>query len=220
MLTVNQLIGFGFSKVPVTSLSFISSASTMASNAVTCPACIAGDLLIYIAHTYSLASGLFGGTPSGFTTISQTGNGAGPSASTGGSYKIADGTEGSITYGYTETSRNRQILVFRGDVPISSVTQLYGNSQDATGAPSSMTTTGVSVSPSLVVGSIFDSDTSSVPAFTTESPALGGYVTDSGSTAGVRTGYKIYNSSPADHTIAMADLGAYNGIFLGAISVS
>ena len=141
--------------------------------------------------------------PSGFTKI--TGDSTSSSRGTA-SYKLCVGTEtGSLT-GQNGLTQNAKILiVFRGSSPISTITIGSANAKVTTGDPVSQSVTASGqAAPLIVLGqACYDSGTA---AFSTASPAF-----DSTFGTGVQlVGYKIYNTSPANHSIDQSDGGSFN----------
>jgi len=112
------------------------------------------------------------------------------------------------------TGDRKVMLVFSGN--IRNITVSSVSSEINAGDPSSKTTlAGSGTAPLIVLGNVTDGDFSSTPTFSTESPAF-----DDEVGAALRVGYKIYNSSPADHTIDQTDLGSANWISIFYIEVN
>lgn len=136
------------------------------------------------------------------------------------SYKVltnADITAGSVT-GMTANDRVKRMLAFIPDASITTVTPGSWNQELTSGDPASQTVTASGQQTPLVVfGMIFDNN--AAPAFSTESPAFDatGTVTDG---CGIRVGYKVYNSSPSNHSVDMNDEGGGNALVSGYLRVA
>lgn len=122
------------------------------------------------------------------------------------SYKIADGTESGTTLtgvsGAALTAS--ELLVFRGNVPISGVTASTPNSQIVSANPSAQNVAASGgVPPLIVIGSYACRTTFSVDP-RTMSPSKDGEI--SASTQSYLA-WKIYNSSPADVSVDMDNEG-------------
>lgn len=205
----------------LTSLSLFGSASSSLST-ITMPASvIAGDVAVLLDFSSnSSASAPTNVVPSGWTQIG-SGNDYFIDDAVGArvtmSYKILAGTEGgtSIT-GMAGTYPKKVMFVFRGNRAVAAVTAGSFTSTISLTNPSSITvgTTTASLCPLVVMG--LGGCNNSTAAFTTESPAFDATV--SPADADAIAGYKIYNSSPAMHTIDIADLGAINGLVGAYIS--
>lgn len=174
-------------------------------NTIAMPGTIqAGDLAVLLDCAYSSGGNPTDARPSNFTDV------AGAAGSNGRyrvSRKVLLGSEGGATLsGMSGTLLEAKILlIFRpSNIPITNVDASTWNSQITTSNPSSQVVSAAGeVGPLIVFGLIFGS--SSVAAFSTASPAFDAQQTE-GSTQ-LRTGYKIYNSAPANHTIDANDLG-------------
>lgn len=132
--------------------------------------------------------------------------------------KIASGADASSTItANTATAGHHIILeVFRPDIAIASVSVVLGGAQITDSAPSGQTVAAASQSAPLVIAAAYASNSS----ITTRgfSPAKDGeYSSDSSSNW---LAYKIYNASPADESITMADYGNGNTLISAAFVVS
>lgn len=201
-------------------LTYVGSA-TSTSSSLTAPGGIAsGDFAVYMdmARDTGAPSAV---TPSGFTNVLNTSHFV---ATVGEndhrfmvSYKVLTGSETTIS-GMSGDGSNDQfkgMFVYRPNKAITAVTPLTGSSwgKEMTNSnPSSQakTLTGLTA-PVLYLGIAYNYNT--VGLFSTASPAFD----DSSLTAGsrIRFGRKLYNTSPANHTIDMDDLGNGNGLFSG-----
>lgn len=107
----------------------------------------------------------------------------------------------------TVDSRAVRTFYFRPSQALSSFTASTVNSQTTASNPSSQTVSASGGnSPLIVFG---HASTTGNAAFSTSSPAFDNTYTDSYTLSSI-TGYKIYNSSPEDHSIDMNDLGSGN----------
>jgi hypothetical protein len=195
----------------LTTLTFVASSTANntvggTSDALVAPAdIVAGDLLIFMDRSNSDNSP---NAPSGFTNINQLG------ASfqwTAVSYKLAVGTEASTQIlGLFEYYAHPQImLVFRGNVPIKTITVADVESERTNNNPSSKTVNASGGAPPLIVFGCYGSTQIVNPR--TMSPAKDGEVEnqpEGGSTtafANIAIAWKIYNTSPADVSVDMDD---------------
>jgi hypothetical protein len=182
------------------------SSSVSTTNAVSAPSGnTAGDLLVYIdsASSFQIPSGPIPGsvTPSGFTlaashTLASGANGYRQNIS----YKVATGSEGSITGMAGATTNHKIMLCFEG--PISTAAHATFNGQGSTANPTAQNVTASGGTPPLVVIGAYRANGAVDPR--TMSPAKDGEVTTTGLLYGA---YKIYNSSPADVSVDMDDEG-------------
>ncbi|TGS63018.1 hypothetical protein EN844_24615 [Mesorhizobium sp. M3A.F.Ca.ET.201.01.1.1] len=195
---LTPIIGGGLASVAPVSLF---SHTTSTASTIAWPASIqASD----VAVIYDYAAGFStptSVTPTGFTNFVNTT--VSPIRAMA-SFKILVGGEtGNIT-GMNGTVNNAKVLhIFRGAQAVVSVNSASVNQVCQTGDPVSQTVTSSGgAAPLVVIGGA--SKISGAPSFSTASPAFDG--TD---TAGSRliVGYKIYNSSPVDHTIDSAGDG-------------
>lgn len=201
---------------PLASLSFVTSATVNASSAqpdtITAPAGIlAGDLLVLVdiadigSGTVTLV------TPTGWSSAQSVGFGGGLAASAI-SYKIADGTESGTTItgiNVASNTHNMMLAVFRGNVPINIVSVHSAAGQVTAGTPTNQVcTAGSGVAP-LIVLSVYHSYTTGGAAITARgfSTTADGEITPNTKNY---LDYKIYNASPADTTISMADFSSDN----------
>ena len=204
-------------------ITFVASATSVDVATIVVPATAAiGDLAVLFDQATN-GSGLpTEVVPTGFTQWST-------SQTTGAlnrgviSYKVlVSGEPGSTITGMKGTAgspnTNKVMFVFRSDTSsITAVTPSTLNSQGTGSDPTLQTVSAASgAAPLIVLGQAWCSNTTS--AFSTESPAFDGTVTTS--LADLIAGYKIYNSSPADHSIDMADLGSNNTLRSGYLQVT
>ncbi len=185
-----------------TSITQVLSATSTATT-ITAPRGIQlGDLIVFLDFS-TAGTTPTSVIPTGFTAI-------GTSLTTGTdrqnvSYKLADGTEGgtSIT-GMAGTFRDKAMYVFRGNVAATGIVISSPiNEQVTTADPTAQVVLSGAGAVPLVVLAAYSSNTSSITArsFT---PAKDGEINSSNFNW---LAYKIYNSSPADVTVDMADFG-------------
>lgn len=204
MLNMTQLIGFGASAgaAPFTTLSFRSSATSTAST-LTAPGDIqAGDLLVWWDSGVAGFSAPASVVPTGFTEIQNVSVVSAAGARGILAYKIADGTEAGATLSGITSSPAKILAVFKGDGPISTATVQSTNGQATTGNPSAQSVAASGHTPPLVVIGAYGASATLDPR--TFSPAEDAEI--SANTFHYLK-YKIYNSSPADHSIDMDDEG-------------
>lgn len=175
--------------------------ATASAVTITVPTVQAGDLMVLLDYVRDGAAGLV--TPSGWTSIVGFG---GTNRKMNASYKIAAGTESgtSITGMNGDVEESKVLLTFRGNVAIASVTAGSVNSQDAGApAPTNQTVTASGQATPLVIIGAHGADTSdNLTGSTTFDATVG--INE------ITTGYKVSNSSPANHTVAATDGGSGN----------
>ena len=100
-----------------------------------------GDLLIIMEYGPDVTSSITGNVPSGFTICSQNSEHAAVDQRL--FYKVADGTEGGNNYyGQVGSNEDTHFFVFRGNVPLNSVSeQSAGSSHGQTGSNCSLSKT-------------------------------------------------------------------------------
>lgn len=190
----------------VTSLA-VQSSNTSSAQTITGPADIAaGDLLVlYDMAVDSPAPSAV--VPTDFTIVTNVSDSILRGII---SYKIADGSEASASLtGMNGATQNRKALyVFRGDVAINTVSPQSVNQPAPTGGdPTAQSVTAGSGAVPLVViagygsSGIIDPRTFSTTKDGEINPNTNMYLA-----------YKIYNSSPANTTIDMADEGVSNNL--------
>jgi hypothetical protein len=193
----------------LSSLSFVTSANVNAgvstSDTITAPAGIqAGDLIVLYDTRNAVITPA---APSGFSIAVSTSSGITAVIS----YKISAGTESGTTItGMTGTSvtYNMLLAVFRGNQLIKAVTVGSANQQNTAGAPTNQSCTASGgLPPLIIVASYHNDSTGTAISPRGFSPAADGEIT---SNTHNFLDYKIYNVSPADTTISMADFGTNN----------
>lgn len=174
--------------------------NTASAASITLPASInAGDFIILDQFTRNI--GLPASvTPSGFTNIYDFNDGNNKSML---DVKIAVGNEGgtSVT-GMDGINDYKTVTVVRGDKPIKSYTVNSQNTQSTSGNPTAQSCTAVNGPTPLIIMAHWASDGTVNPR--TASPAMDAELSPN---VNFYTGYKIYNSSPATHSIDMDDEG-------------
>jgi hypothetical protein len=176
------------------------------------------DLLIFTQ--FATSDIVTVGTPSGFTSIAHEENTAGLASGMRFSYKIAAGTETTITPTSTGSEIASYCYIFRPSRAITTVTANTWSSVITNVSPNTQTVdpSGLTA-PVIIFGRAGTADTETF-TFSTASPAFDATDTiDNGSAYSV-LGYKIYNTSPQTHTIDIGDPGLRNMLMSGAISVS
>jgi hypothetical protein len=196
----------------LTSLTFVASAVSNA-NTITIPAgAQAGDLAVLFDKPVGTVSG--SDPPTNWTSILGAGGTNGLAVSR---KLLVGGDPGASVTGITGSGNSNKVMfVFRPDAPITTVTASTWGQQITANNPTPQT---VSASgqptPLVVFGGA--GVTSGTAAFSTASPAFDSTVANAAGL--VIAGYKIYNSSPADHSIDMNDLGN-NALVSGYLRVA
>lgn len=207
---LSQIIHHGFFRAPQkpSSISFITSASaTSGSSTITIPASAqVGDLAILCDFTIS-ASSIGSATPSGWNVIIDDGGAAsGWYTRAHMVYRIIQtGDPGSSVSGLSaEYNEEKIMLVFRANSKINSVHFGSVNNERTGNNPSPQTVTTTGVETPLVVLGFYGCGSSGSISPRTFTPAADGEISSSGQGY---VKYKIYNSSPADHSVDMDDEG-------------
>lgn len=204
-------------------LSFVASANARSSQ-ITIPASgQEGDLAVLFDRATDDTPALAIPTdvvPAGWTDwVSSNASVLGANAALRGrmSYKILEAADpGASITGMNSDDESKVVLVFRPDIPITSVTASSANAQATAGNPASQTVTVAGlVTPLIVVGVASGSNAA---AFSTENPAFDATVTTSLTL--MSAGYKIYNSAPANHSIDMNDAGDANYLASGYLQIT
>lgn len=135
------------------------------------------------------------------------------------SYKVLGAAPGgtSIT-GMDAISDNKGMMVFRPNAPITTVTPGSWNAENTANNPAAQVVAASGqATPLVIVGVGYD--VAGLLAFSSASPAFDAEIQETGQDDMV-FGYKIYNSSPADHTIDQIDEGNANVLASGYLRVS
>lgn len=209
-----QMLGQGHQVVAASARTFtfigscVSNGSALNFGALSVGSVTAGDLLVYIDFAFDTVSPVPSAvTPSGFTNVVNDLIGAGVSFARGMvSVKNAAGGEGSIT-GLNDAGNNKVGLVFRPSTAFTTITAndiateiAVVNPASQSCDPSAETTAVILIGVACIDGG--------TAAFSTASPAFDATIATAD--ADLLAGYKIYNTSPAAHTIDMNDLGGNN----------
>ena len=203
--------GFIAAAAELTTLSFFAS-STSEIATITLPANIeAGDIIVLFdaGNEAGIPTSV---VPTGFTSIFDVGTEIGViDARRIASYKIAVGTEGGTNItGMNSGEMEKVALVFRGNIPVTSVNVADIATEATSGNPAAqvINASGGAV-PLVLVGCV--NSLTNLGASDSFSPAADAVVSTGADT---NVYYKVYNSSPADHTLDMGDPGTGN--FLGS----
>jgi hypothetical protein len=194
----------GQGQAPLATLAPVASGtSTAANGAITASAPIqAGDLLVVAG---SCSGSTSASLPPGFTTVLAVIDTA--TSKDGIGFKVADGSEGTTVTGFsaigTTPGATNLLLVFRGNVPVGSVSANSPVTSGVTAAnPAAQVVPAAAATPPLIVFAAYASSGAVDPRSMT--PAKDGEIN-----VGTNTylAYKIYNSSPANVTVDMDDEG-------------
>lgn len=183
----------------LSSITQVLSATSLAST-ITFPSGIqAGDLIVLQDWARNISGVPSTVTPTGFTIVNDS-----TTSTVRGilSYKKATGSESGSLTGMSGTfGRGKAMAVFRGDVAAATVTSADPDGEATSGNPAAQTVTSGSGTPPLVAIGGY----SAMAAITarTFSPAKDGEAGTSDDR--VYLAWKIYNSSPADVSVDMAD---------------
>ena len=193
----------------LTAVSFFASATAAdGSTNIVAPANIqAGDLIVLLDR---VSTGSVPATvvPSGFTSIRNDNDGTAVRMIC--SYKIAVGTEGGTSIACMPPGifeDGKALAVFRGNVPINSVTIGSSSGQITNNDPTAQNVVVAAVAPPLIVFGAFVSNTTVDPRSFT--PAKDAEINPD---TLLYLAWKIYNTAPADTAIDMADEGNGNGL--------
>lgn len=136
------------------------------------------------------------------------------------SYKILNGTEAgnAITGMNGDSSNSKVMFVFSGG--ITSVTPSTFNVEQTGGDPAEqIVLAGAGTVPLIVIAAAASNATGS--DFTTETPAFDATLTDADLPDDrLIVGYSVYQSSPQNHTVDVADIAARNYLTSGYIEVA
>lgn len=210
MFHVSQLSGFGVSAgATARTLTFIDSAVSSGAS-ITIPAAALQNDIAFLADASQ--SGTDNVLPSGFTSLANATSEGDLRLRT--SYRVLGSSPGgtSVTGMSGAFSDNKVMLIFRPSVVASSTAVPTWGSEATQNNPASQSVLAAGqVAPLVVIGVSATSGGS--PAFSVETPAFTAKVTQ----GLVQVGYTIYNDTPLDHTIDMADLGNRNVFQTGYI---
>ena len=205
-----------FSSAPLT-LTYVNS-DIIASATLTLPSgWAAGDLAILMEYLGSSGAVTLG-SPSGWTDIDSVttlSSYAGRFA-----YRVLQSGDTNIVTGSTSDEKATALFVYRPSRAIAAVTASSKNKELTAGNPASQSVAASGLSTPALVLALAGANGGGLWNFSTASPAFD--ITpgvDPGNTY-MRTGIKLYNSAPSDHTIDMADQGAGNALMSCALSIT
>jgi hypothetical protein len=220
MLIIPPPFFFGGAAAPTT-LTFVGSTTSSSASISLHGSAVAGDLAVLIDAAWGNTA------PAEVNPWSQSFIVSGGSGSSFSKAIInhrvltaGDITAGSAT-GMNDDRDVKILLIFTPDNPITTVTPASWDGEITAVNPSITDPTASSGAvPLVVIGMGVDGDTATAPAWVNEIPTFDATITATGSSIGMSVGYKIYNSSPADHNIDIGDVGAVNMLAGGYLSVS
>lgn len=219
MLIVNNLNGFGAGgEEPISALSYRTYTANMASETITIPSSSAvGDFAVLFDLGEGGPPSLV--TPSGWTNAMDYSSGGFRLAV---HYKVLVSGDPnlSITGMVGSIRTTKMMLVFDATGNIASVSTPTFSREITAGNPSSQTISASGQSPIVLA---MAGTYAATPAFTTASPSFDGSQSiPADSSWGVVMGYKIYGvgSSPASHTVDVADTGNSNGLWSGYFKIA
>jgi hypothetical protein len=209
MFKLTHQHGFNKQRVrPLTSVSYVANApgANITSVDLTGLTLRAGDLLVLLWHAENGDSFVL---PSGFTLIGSIDDAAEMSAA----YKISDGTETAVAVPFNSDFNTAQVMQFRGDVPILSVTVAGYQSVVTSGNPASQTIlSGSGVAPVLVIAD-FMPPVPTTPADAALSPTTGASSTGSAAADNFEFAmFAIWNTAPINTACDIGDRGSFNGM--------
>lgn len=211
MLRVSQLAGFMLPPSLVVRRTVLSATATTANITIPAAAQI-GDfaILVDLAGAVGEPSNV---VPTNWTSIQTQGDGSTTRISASGKILVS-GDPGAAITGMNDTDMQKVMLVFRGSSPFKGFTASTWNEEVTGGNPSAQTVTAVGQEfPIIVFGAAGEAD-DGTPAFSTESPAFDASVS---ANSDLIVGYKVYNGTPSNHSIDMADLGNANALVSGYV---
>lgn len=171
----------------------------------------ADDILVFSNYVLNYSSGT---VPSGFTGIVLTEVNVVDHRT---SYKIADGTEGGTTItGMTGSDFACGLLVFRPNFT-PSVSFATWNSEGTDGNPASQTVVSPTDKPVLVIYAA--GSRTSVPSFSSESPAFDGTISVGPTGASLLIGFSAYVTNAPSHTADVGDSGNRNTFHSGYLQL-
>jgi hypothetical protein len=205
-----------------TTLTFVNSTISNAATIAVHADALQGDLAVLFDISWTAGAGVpTEVVPSTWTlcTTSSIQDAASNDTRLVASYKVLGAAPGgtSIT-GMDATSDNKIMMIFRPDAAITTVTPGSWNAQNTANDPASQSVTASGqATPLVVVATGYD--VAGLLAFSSASPAFDAVIQETGQ-ADMVAGYKIYNSSPANHTIDQIDEGNANVLASGYLRVS
>jgi hypothetical protein len=189
-------------------LTFINSAVSSGAS-ITIPAAALENDIAFLAD-FSI-DGSDNILPSGFTSLANTL--AEGDARLRTSYRVLGSSPGgtSVTGMNGATSNAKVMLVFRPSITALSIAVPTWSGEGRSGDPANQTVTASGQTPPLVVIGV--AGTTGTPSFNVQTPAFSATVTQ----GGIIVGYIVYNDTPLNHTVGMADLGSRNVLQSGYI---
>jgi hypothetical protein len=214
MFQINHLIGFGAfadaAAAGTTSLAFHDDAYSI-TNTIDVPAGLeAGDLIVLSDVVSDNSAAPAASAPSGFTIwidlIDVSGTGR-----TVVSYKIATGSETTLTGMSADDFMDKILAVFRPDVPITSITASTPTTEATGGNPSAQNIVATGGTLPLIAFGIYSALGSAVSPRTMTPAATG----ELNSTTRHYVKYQLQNASLADVSVDMDDEGKSNSLAVG-----
>lgn len=192
---------------PTLTLTFINSAVSSGAS-ITIPAAALENDIAFLADFSRDGSDNI--LPSGFTSLANTL--AEGDARLRASYRVLGSSPGgtSVTGMNGATSNAKVMLVFRPSLTVTVAVPTWSGA-GGTGDPANQTVTASGQTPPLVVIGV--AGTTGTPSFNVQTPAFSATVTQ----GGIIVGYIVYNDTPLNHTVGMADLGSRNVLQSGYI---
>lgn len=199
----------------LSSISYVGTAES-GSSSITIPvAAQEGD----IAVLYEYASGGAGSLPSLVTPsgwVNRTNDVIGTQRAAVFTKALVGGDPGASIAGTSGSDDNKKMMVvFRPNGPITLATYSTFTSEFTNLNPSAQVISAAGQSAPLIV--LGGCGVIGSPVFGTLSPAFDAQIVPSHDR--LRIGYKLYDSSPADHSIDMNDLGSSNSLWGGYITL-
>lgn len=183
---------------------------------ITVPAtAIAGDVAIIFDQTYGSGPSV---TPSGYTQIATNNNGFNNFFRIYGKV-LTGGDAGATVTGASDTYMGKILYLIRGNVAIASFISSTWVHEVTNSDPAGQTVSASGVQTPLVVLGIAASagsttSLSNSPTFDAINNSTFHWLSGSD---GTQTGYKIYNSSPANHTVDAGTAGNYTRLSSGYV---
>lgn len=190
-------------------ISYVTSAESTGETIVIPAGAAIGDVAVLADFAWSLAGDPTDVVPTGWTGLVED---EGNNARFRISYKILTaGNPGATITGMNGNSGDAKLMfVFRASTHVKTVTASTWLAETADADPASQAVSASGQNTPLVVLGFCSAN---VAVFNVASPAFDAEVAIGNDD--LRGGYKIYNASPADHTIDMADLGDDNALASG-----
>ena len=194
----------------------LDSSATSSSSTITIPTSAQqGDWAVLFDAARAGSGSIGAVTPSGWTNLASSFVEGGDSLRLMTSHRILGASPGgtSVT-GMNDAGEAKIMLIFRPSTSIISTVPSSWNAQATAGDPTLQTVSASGVTTPLIV--VAAGAGMSVPAFATETPAMTN-LSKSATSLGIRIGYTIYNSSPSNQSIDIADGGTANALQSGYV---